>query len=431
MTFPEGFLIGAATAAHQVEGDNIHSDCWVMEHIKHSDFVEPSGKAVDHYHRYEEDIRLLAQAGLNAYRFSIEWACIEPKEGCFDQKEAEHYRDVLRCCKKYRVTPVVTLHHFSSPAWLIGKGGWTKPYVVKAFARYAGFIAAQLGEELPWVCTINEANMGGQLNKIVADMMNARKRKGAVQVGTNDGLNLKNLLLGMLEQGRAFHCSPFGVNNFLKPRKPEQEAIVMEAHAEAVKAFKQIAQGTKMGLTLSLFDYQPTADGAEMAQKLWQEDFGFYLPYIQNDDFLGVQNYSRKIVDASGALEPAAGRPLTQMGYEDYPASIGNVVRKVAAQFKGDLLVTENGISTDDDTRRCAFIRQALEGVQQCARDGIPVKGYFYWSLLDNFEWQAGYGKTFGLIGVDRTTQKRSPKQSLQVLGELAKRGTTHETDRV
>lgn len=427
MAVPEEFLVGAATAAHQVEGDNIHSDCWVMEHIKHSDFVEPSGKAVDHYHHYEEDIRLLAQVGLNAYRFGIEWARIEPQEGYFDKKEVDHYRDVLACCKKYHVTPVVTLHHFSSPAWLIGKGGWTKPYVVKAFARYAAYIAEQLGEELPWVCTINEANMGGQLNKIVADMMNTKKKEGAVQVGTSEGLNLKSLLLGMFEQGRAFHCSPFGINNFLKPRKPEQEAIVMQAHSEAIKAFKKIAPKTKLGLTLSLFDYQPTSDGAEMAKKLWQEDFGFYLPYIKDDDFLGVQNYSRKIVDATGAREPAADAPITQMGYEDYPPSISHVVRKVAAEFKGELLVTENGISTDNDARRCDFIREAVASVQQCAADGIPVKGYFYWSLLDNFEWQAGYAKTFGLIAVDRTIQKRSPKQSLQVLGELAKKGYADE----
>lgn len=426
MVFPEGFLMGAATAAHQVEGDNIHSDCWVMEHIKHSDFVEPSGKAVDHYHRYEEDIRLLAQVGLNAYRFSIEWARIEPKEGCFDKSEVEHYRDVLRCCKKYSVTPVVTLHHFSSPAWLIGKGGWTKPCVTDYFARYAEFIAEQLGEELPWVCTINEANMGGQLNKIVADMMNARKKKGSVQVGTSEGLNLKSLLLGMFEQGKAFHCSPFGINNFLKPRKPQQEAIVMEAHSRAVKAFKKIAPHTKMGLTLSLFDYQPTADGTEMAQNLWQEDFGFYLPYIKDDDFLGVQNYSRKIVDATGALEPAEDAPVTQMGYEDYPASIGHVVSKVAVQFKGDLLVTENGISTDDDTRRCAFIQEAVKSVEQCVNKGVPVKGYFYWSLLDNFEWQAGYGKTFGLIAVDRSTQVRYPKESLKILGAMNERGGHH-----
>ena len=114
MKLPEHFLIGAATAAHQVEGNNIHSDLWAMEHMKHTSFSEPSLDAVDHYHRYEEDIKLLADAGLNAYRFSIEWARIEPEEGSFDLNEVEHYRDVIACCKKYGVEPFVTLHHFSS-----------------------------------------------------------------------------------------------------------------------------------------------------------------------------------------------------------------------------------------------------------------------------------------------------------------------------
>lgn len=411
------FLVGAATAAHQVEGNNIHSDYWAMEHMKHSSFVEPSGDAVDHYNRYEEDIRLMAEAGLNAYRFSIEWARIEPKEGQFEEKEIEHYRKVILCCKKYGITPIVTLYHFSSPAWLIGKGGWGKEYVVNAFAKYTKYVVEHLGEELTYICTINEANMGYQLKKIAADVMKSSKKEGSVQVGVN--FDVKNLLLGMLEEGRVFHCSPFGVNTFLKPRSKEQEAIVMRAHQAARAVIKEAVPDCKVGLTLSLYDYQPTADGADMDRQLWEDDFGFYLPYIKEDDFLGVQNYSRKIVDKNGSLEPADGVPCTQMGYEDYPKAIGNVLRRVAGDFKKELIVTENGIATADDARRCAFIKEAFAGVQQAKAEGIPVSGYCYWSLLDNFEWQAGYGKTFGLIAVDRKTQTRYPKESLAVLGGL------------
>lgn len=415
------FLIGAATAAHQVEGNNIHSDYWVMENIKHSDFVEPSGEAVDHYNRYEEDICLLADAGGNAYRFSIEWARIEPEEGKFDEGEIKHYRNVLQCCRENGITPIATLHHFSSPAWLIKKGGWCKRHVVTAFARYARKIAEELGDELPYICTINEANMGFQLHKVIADMMNAGKKKeGGVQVGQNTGLDMKTIVLGMFEQEKAFGCSPFSINTFLKPRSQKQEEIVMEAHRAAVEAIKAVRPECKVGLTLSLFDYQSVDGGAEMARKLWQEDFGFYLPWIQSDDFLGVQNYSRKIVDAGGAREPAPGVPITQMGYEDYPQSIGNVLRKVAKDFSGELIVTENGISTDDDDRRCDFLREAFSAVQSAKVDRVNVKGYLCWSLLDNFEWQAGYCKTFGLIAVDRKTQTRYPKKSLRVLGSFA-----------
>ncbi len=411
------FFIGAATAAHQVEGNNIHSDYWAMEHMKHSSFVEPSNDAVDHYNRYEEDIRLMAEAGLNAYRFSIEWARVEPKEGQFEKKEIEHYRDVIACCKQNGIMPIVTLYHFSSPAWLIGKGGWGKEYVVEAFAKYAGYVAEHLGKELSYVCTINEANMGYQLKKIAADVMKSSKKEGSVQVGVN--FDVKNLLLGMLEEGRVFHCNPFGVNTFLKPRSKEQEAIVMRAHQAAKKVIKEAAPQCKVGLTLSLYDYQPTADGAAMDRQLWEDDFGFYLPYIKEDDFLGVQNYSRKIVGKEGSLEPADGVPCTQMGYEDYPQAIGNVLRRVAKDFKNELLITENGIATSDDTRRCTFIKEAFAGVMQAKAEGIPVTGYCYWSLLDNFEWQAGYGKTFGLVAVDRKMQTRYPKESLKVLGEL------------
>ena len=417
----EQFLIGAATAPHQVEGNNTTSDCWVMEQLRHSDYAEPSGDACDHYNRYEEDIRLLAASGCNAYRFGIEWARIEPMEGRFDDEAIEHYRRVILCCEKNGITPIVTLHHFSSPAWLISKGGWGEKYAVAAFAWYVRKVISELGDHLPYVCTINEANMGFQLQKVAADMMKASKKEGNVQVGTNTKLDMKAILLGMIEQGKVFRCSPFAVNNYLKPRSQEKERLIMEAHRAAVKVIKEISPATKVGLTLSLFDYQAVNGGEKAAEQLWHEDFGWYLPYIEGDDFLGVQNYSRKIVDANGAREPAEGAPVTQMGYEDYPTSIGNVLRRVSKEFKGDLIVTENGIATSDDERRCQFIREAVAAVFSAREDGVPVKGYLHWSLLDNFEWQAGFGKTFGLIAVDRKTQKRHPKQSLQVLGEFVK----------
>ena len=413
------FLVVAATAAHQVEGNNTNCDFWVMENLRHSDYIEPSGTAVDHYNRYPEDIRLLAEAGLNAYRFSIEWARIEPEEGRFDERAISHYRDVIRCCREHGVTPVVTLHHFSSPAWLIRKGGWAKETVVDAFTRYTRYVAKQLGSELEYVCTINEANMGYQLHKVMADMRNSSRKEGDVQVGVE--LDMKKILLSMIEQGFAFHCNPLKVNSFLRPRSEEQEKIVMRAHWAAVQVLKSFSQDIKAGLTLSLFDYQPVDGGEAKAAQLWNEDFGIYLPYIKNDDFVGVQNYSRKIVDGKGARAPAPGVSLTQMGYEDYPASIGNVLHKVAKEFHGELIVTENGLSTSNDERRCEFIREAFEGVQEARADGVPVIGYMYWSLLDNFEWQAGYSKTFGLVAVDRTTQIRYPKESLKVLGDLAK----------
>lgn len=411
------FMIGAATAAHQVEGNNIHSDYWAMEHMKHSSFNEPSNDAVDHYNRYEEDIRLMAQAGLNAYRFSIEWARIEPECGVFNPKEIEHYRNVIRFCRVNGIEPIVTLYHFSSPAWLIGKGGWGKESVVKYFERYADYVAKELGSELSYVCTINEANMGYQIKKVSDDILKASKRKkeGDIQVGVN--FDMKQIFLAMFEEGKTFHCSPFKVNTFLKPRSFEQEKYVMGAHHAAKDALKKANPAIKVGLTMSLYDYQPVEGGEEMAAKYWQDDFGFYLPYIKDDDFLGVQNYTRKLIGPEGSIEPPVDAPLTQMAYENYPQAIGNVLRKVSKEFKNELVVTENGIGIEDDKVRCEFIKTAIAGVLAAKEEGVPVTGYLHWSLLDNFEWQSGYDKTFGLIAVDRTTQKRYPKDSLYALG--------------
>ncbi|WP_346908478.1 glycoside hydrolase family 1 protein [Faecalicatena orotica] len=426
MSFSKNFMFGAATAAHQVEGNNIHSDFWAMEHMKYSSFVEPSNEAVDHYHRYQEDILLMKNAGLNTYRFSIEWARIEPEEGKFDQAEVGHYREMLQFCNDQQITPIVTLHHFSSPKWLITKGGWASGYVVEAFAKYCRFVVTELGEYMGYICTINEANMGLQLQKITEEYkklaQNAQKQENAnkngnVQVGVN--LDMEKIMLGMKEQGEIFACDPRKVHTYLSGRTVEQDMIIMRAHQAAVKVIKEINSDLKVGLTLSLFDYQPAKDGQETADKLWNEDFGIYLPYFKEDDFLGVQNYSRKIVDANGTLPPAEGTPVTQMGYEDYPKSLGNVIRKVSREFKGDLIVTENGIATSDDERRCAFIQEALQGVSECIAERIPVKGYCYWSLMDNFEWQAGFGMTFGLIAVDRNSQMRYPKKSLEYVKNI------------
>lgn len=191
----------------------------------------------------------------------------------------------------------------------------------------------------------------------------------------------------------------------------------MEAHKAARAVIRETAPHIQVGLTLSLHDVQALPGGEENAAKEWADEFTHYLPAIEGDDFLGVQNYTRTRMDASGSLPTPENAELTQMDYEFYPQALENVIRKVAEDFKGTLIVTENGIATSDDTRRCAFIESALSGVNACIADGLPVKGYFYWSLLDNFEWQKGYSMTFGLIAVDRTTQKRSPKPSLTQLG--------------
>ena len=431
MDLPNNFLIGAATAAHQVEGNNTYSDYWLQEQMPHSSFTEPSGIACDHYHRYEEDVRLLADAGLNAYRFSVEWARIEPEEGRFDETEIEHYRSVIRCCKAHGVEPIVTLMHFTSPAWLIRKGGWEAESTVEYFRRYAAFVAQKLGNELRYICTINEANMGLQLAAISKRFMlmaeqakkaaasGAKQAEGAVQVGMNFEKMMENMKFAAMENAQAFGTPQPQI--FVSARTPQGDELVMRAHQAAKEAIHAVCPQVQVGLTLSLHDLQALPGGESFAEAAWDEEFRHYLPYIEGDDFLGVQNYTRTQYGPQGQLPAPEGAELTQMQYEFYPEALKHVIRRVREDFKGNLIVTENGIAVSDDTRRVEFIRRAISGVQNCVADGIPVKGYFYWSLMDNFEWQKGYSMTFGLIAVDRETMKRTPKESLAVLGSYVR----------
>ena len=433
--FEKGFFVGAATAAHQVEGNNIHSDYWAQEQLPHTSFTEPSGIACDHYNKYEEDIKLLADAGLNAYRFSIEWARIEPEEGKFDPAEIEHYRKVIACCKAHGVEPVVTLLHFTSPKWLIAKGGWEAESTVEYFKRYVSYVMEQLGSELHIVCTINEANMGIQVAAISAryraQMMEKMQRmqqggaeekkdlEGTAQVG----MNFNDMMANMQKQ-KEENVEIFGTDTlqtFVSARTPEGDMLVIRAHQAARAAMKAVKPELQIGLTLSLHDIQAQEGGEETAAKEWVDEFTHYVPYIKEDDFFGLQNYSRSLIGPNGILPVPEGAEITQMDYEYYPEGLEHVIRRVYEEMPMPIMVTENGIATADDTRRVAYIQTAMNGVENCIQDGIPVKGYMYWSMMDNFEWQKGFGMTFGLISVDRTTQTRTAKPSLTVLGNYTK----------
>lgn len=412
--FPKDFLLGTATAAHQVEGNNIHSDSWALEQLPDSIYLEPSLDAVDHYNHYEEDIKLMADAGMNAYRFTIEWARIQPEQGMWVQEEIEHYRKVLQCCHDNNIVPMVCLHHFSSPKWLISKGGWEEPQTAVWFAEYCERVTKELGNLMVYVNTINEANMGLQFGKLIQDR--SHRVASDIQVGVNDKAPQKYMLY-MKEASEALGCGKKGLNIFHSPRTPIGDGVIIQAHVLARDAIKKARPDLKVGITLSLHDMQPQKGGEEYAKIEWIEEFTHYLPYIQNDDFIGVQSYTRKLFGPDGVMQPAADAKRTQMGYEDYPMAVVNCTRKVAEDFKGDIIITENGIGTEDDERRIEFIREALDGVEGCIKDGIPVKGYLYWSLMDNYEWMVAYTRTFGLIAIDRETQTRYPKPSFAFLG--------------
>lgn len=234
---------------------------------------------------------------------------------------------------------------------------------------------------------------------------------------------MENPMMERMKKQAAENVQVFGTPQpeiFLGQRSEEGDILIMRAHQAAKEAMKRVKPELKVGITLSLHDIQPVEGGEEQAKKEWEEEFSHYIPYIKEDDFFGLQNYTRTIIGKDGIIPPSEEAELTQMEYEFYPQALGNVIRKVYEELPIPIMITENGIGTADDTRRIAFIKEALNGVKECRADGILVLGYLHWSLLDNFEWQKGFSKTFGLIAVDRETQTRYPKESLRVLGEEA-----------
>ncbi len=381
--FPEGFLWGTATAAHQVEGGNWNNDWWAWEHNPAGGCVEPSGDAIDHYHRYGDDIALLAELGFGTYRFSIEWSRIEPEQGEYSVAALDHYRRMLSTCHEHGIVPIVTFHHFTSPRWISHLGGWEEPDTADHFARFCGRATEHLGDLIGWGCTLNEPNIVALLGYLAGAFPPGR-RDPALRRAVND--------------------------NFI------------DAHAKATEAIKSGPGDFPVGMCVAMSDYQAVDGGEAKLQQIRRNMNDVYLEAARGDDFVGVQCYSRDRVGPNGIVPPPEGAELTLMGYEFYPESLEATIRYASQVTEGTpILVTENGIGTDDDARRVEYYRRALEGVRRCLDDGIEVRGYTAWSAFDNFEWALGYKPTFGIIAVDRTTQIRTPKPSAHLLGEVAR----------
>jgi beta-glucosidase len=407
-SFPKGFLWGASTAGHQVEGGNVNADMWPMEWATNSTFNEPSGDACDHYHRYPEDIAILAELGLNAYRFSIEWSRIEPEPGFYSRAALDHYGRMLESCLNQGVTPVVTYNHFTVPRWMAGRGGWRADDAPARFADYASRVTRHFGDLLSWVCTLNEPNL-----------MAMMRTTGMLAMGEGD----RSPTPEPDESAQA------GVGGF-DPSRYRMGIVAADvermatAHRLAVQAIKAARGAVNTGWTLALVDFQPAENGEERwreAKRVAQTD---WLAVSADDDFVGVQTYSRTRIGQNGQLPPPDGAATMQTGWEVYPEALGHTVRLAAEHARVPVLVTENGMATDDDEARLAFTRAAFAGLAQCIADDIDVRGYLHWTLLDNFEWNAGYSKTFGLIAVDRETFVRSVKPSARWLGEVARRNS-------
>lgn len=400
-TFPNNFLWGAATAAHQVEGNNVNSDLWLLEHLPHTVFTEPSGDACDHYHRYPADIALLASLGLNAYRFSLEWARIEPEEGEFSYATLEHYRRVLATCHENGLAPVVTFHHFTSPRWLIRRGGWLDEKTPDRFARYCERVTKHLGDLIRVGCTLNETNIARVLSAVLPF---------DVQGGP---------WWGEAAQAFGVPADRLGLYQFVSNERAR--TIILAAHRRGAEAIKVAGGSFPVGLTLAMLDVQAGADGEERAAEYQRSLNDVYLEQLRGDDFAGVQTYSRLVVGHEGVLRPGDGVEQNQMGEEFYPEALGGTIRRAAQVTGVPIIVTENGLASEDDSRRLEYLQRALRCVVDSLEAGIDVRGYFCWSAMDNFEWVSGYTPKFGLIAVDRATQQRTVKPSGYWLGSVAR----------
>src|SRR5205807_7461196 len=325
-SFPEGFVWGTATAAHQVDGANWNNDWWEWEHDPSSPCVESSGDACDHWHRYPDDIRMLADLGFGSYRFSLEWSRIEPEEGEFSRAALDHYRAMCEGCRELGLSPVVTFHHFTSPRWVAAAGGWADPVTAERFARFCSRAADHLADVMGAACTINEPNV-------------------VAFYGYRGGV--------------------FPPGERSSERRHQANHVFIEGHRRGVDAIRSAAPGVPVGLTLSMTDYQAVGGGEARVGAMGGPLEDVFLHATDGDDFVGVQAYTRMLVGPDGPTAYPRGARTTLMGYEFWPEALEACLRRAWSVTGGPvpLLVTENGIGTPDAAARIEYGERALPGV--------------------------------------------------------------------
>jgi beta-glucosidase len=398
LTFPEGFLWGAATSSHQIEGGltNNWSE-WEQKNAKRlareserhfghlpnwpaiqAQAQDPanyvSGRACDHYNRFEEDFDIARSLGHTAHRFSLEWSRIEPEEGRFDEEAIEHYRKVLRALRQRGMEPFVTLWHWTHAPWIERQGGFKDKKFPERFARYARKVMESLGNEADFWITLNEPD-------VVASH--------AYQLGV------------WPPQEKSLFAFVSAMRN------------LAETHRQAYAAMKDVRPEAQVGVAKHQVTFEvarPTLVNRILkrtAHYFWNE---WFLDRIRDrQDFIGLNHYNRNVVDNGFGKNP--NERLTDMGWEFFPESIYQALVELKPYGK-PIYVTENGLADAGDRLRREFIPRALAAVHRAIADGADVRGYLYWSLLDNFEWDKGFWPRFGLIEVDYATRKRTVRPS-------------------
>lgn len=405
--FPEGFAWGAATAAYQVEGNNLNSDTWALEHAQPTTFAEPSGDAANSFELWPRDLDLVRSLGFNTYRFSLEWARIEPARGQFSQAMLDHYKAMVEGCHERGLTPVVTFNHFTTPIWFAANGGWSSAQAVGLFANFCERAARHLADGLSSVTTLNEPNLVGMLEVALPG------GRGAKLIGPDKAMSeavARKLGVSLFLAGNPIYV----------PDRHVVQANLIAGHKAGRAAIKAVRSDLKVGVSLAINDDQAVPGGEALRDSMRAQLYDPWLEAAREDDFLGVQNYYRAVWGAEGKLPNPADAIVNSSGSEIYAASLAGAVRYAHSRCPRPVFVTEHGVATDDDAQRAAFIPAALEALRGMMEEGVPVTGYLHWSLLDNYEWFHGYAPKYGLCSVDRMTFARSPKPSAHVLGRIA-----------
>jgi beta-glucosidase len=399
--FPDGFVWGTASAAHQVEGDNRNSDWWEFEQepgrIANGD---TSGIACDNYHRYREDFSLLRELNQNAHRLSIEWSRIEPSEGEFDSRQIRHYRDVLGELREQGIQPMVTLHHFTNPLWFVRKGGWGAAGSARAFLPFVHRVVDEVGDLVSLWCTINEPNIYAAQGWITGEFPPARH--GDISAVYRVAANMRR------------------------------------AHELAYVAIKRRWPDSPVGLSHHKFLFMPATpkrrdqwatQATQLVMDRWPVAPGRLRPVVEaTSDFVGIAHYHGQLC----AFDPrrpkeqfvrrfnVPGVAVTDMGWSADPSWMRVVLNELKGLGK-PVYITENGLGTNDDDWRQQYLIDVLSNVHLAIQDGVDVRGYFHWTNTDNFEWGRGYQTRFGLIAIDRKTLERTIKPSGRLYARIAK----------
>jgi beta-glucosidase len=417
--FPNNFVWGTATSAYQIEGaateDGRGPSIWdTFSHTPGKTLNGDTGDvACDHYHRYAEDLDLVAQMGLNAYRFSIAWPRVQPLgEGAWNEKGLAFYDRLVDGMLERGIAPHATLYHWDLPQALQDKGGWLSRDTAHRFADYAVGMANRLGDRVATICTHNEpwctAYLGHHIGKFAPGM---KDPAATVQVA-------HHLLLShglALQAMRAAGCKvPLGIVLNQSSATPASESA-----ADAALAEREYARFVRWYMDPIFLKQYPAAAEMEFHPAVAENDFEIIAQPL---DFLGVNYYTR--IWASAEQPPRPPPKFlgeTDMGWEIYPEGLTELLVRIHRDYKlPPVYITENGMANVDevvngrvmDTQRIDYLSRHLDAIAQARRAGVDVQGFFYWSLLDNYEWDSGYAKRFGLVHVDYTTQQRTPKES-------------------